>query len=243
MSHILILGAKSDIAKAIASVYINNGYNLYLAARGSSELNEFSTNLCKDSKNTVKIIELDILKYESHKKIYEDLDEKPEGVICSVGYLGEQKRSEMEFDHSTQIFDTNFTGIVSFLNIVANDFEKRGFGFIVGISSVAGDRGKKSNYMYGSAKAALSIYLSGIRNRLYKKKIHVLTVKPGFVYTKMTNHLKLSKFLTSTPQEIANEIYKAQQNKKEIIYVKSIWYWIMILIKIIPERFFKKSNL
>ena len=76
-----------------------------------------------------------------------------------------------------------------------------------------------------------------------KKKIHVLTVKPGFVYTKMTNHLKLSKFLTSTPQEIANEIYKAQQNKKEIIYVKSIWYWIMILIKIIPERFFKKSNL
>ena len=240
MSYVLILGAKSDIAKSIAKIYFENDYNLYLAARDSNHLKDFVFGLSKKSEKSIKLIELDILDYEKHEKIYNNLDEKPLGLVCAIGYLGDQKKGEVEFEYSSKIINTNYTGITSFLNIVVNDFERRGYGFIVGISSVAGDRGRKKNYLYGSSKAAFTSYLSGIRNRLYKKNINVLTVKPGYVKTKMTNQIKLPKILTTTPTKLASEVYNAQQNKKEIIYTKSIWFWIMILIKILPESLFKK---
>lgn len=242
MSYVLILGAKSDVAKAIAKIYFKNGYNLYLASRNSSQLKNFASELSRNSKRKIKLFDLDILEYEKHKKIYDDFDEKPVGVICAIGYLGDQKKGETEFNYSSKIINTNYSGIVSFLNVVVNDFENRGHGFIVGISSVAGDRGRKKNYLYGSAKAAFTSYLSGIRNRLYKKNVHVLTVKPGYIKTKMTNHLKLPKALTITTTKLASEVYNAQQNKKEIIYTKSIWFWLMILIKLLPESFFKKTE-
>ena len=101
-----------------------------------------------------------------------------------MGYLGEQKVSELSFKETQIVIDSNYTGNVSILNIIANDFEKRGHGFICGVSSVAADRGRKSNYIYGSAKAGFTAYLSGLRNRLYNAKVHVLTVHPGFVATK-----------------------------------------------------------
>jgi len=244
MSYILIIGAKSDIAKAVARKYAENGFDLYLAARNISELDMFVSDLKVRSERTITPIELDVLDYASHDAFYNNLIEKPVGVISVVGYLGDQDKSQCDFIETHKIIDTNFTGIVSLLNIVANAFEKQKTGgFIIGVSSVAGDRGRKSNYHYGAAKAGLSAYLSGLRNRLYDVGVYVLTVKPGFVATKMTAGMDLPAKLTALPQNVADDIFKAQQNHKNILYTKWMWRWIMLIIKSIPEWQFKKMSI
>ena len=243
MSYILIIGAKSDIAKAIAREYAKHGYDLCLAARSSDELKEFADDIEVRTQRTVNLAELDILDYKSHQFFYDNLKEKPLGVISAIGYLGEQDKAQVDFTAAKKIMDTNFTGVVSLFNIIANNFEYRRGGFMVGISSVAGDRGRKSNYIYGSAKAALATYLSGLRNRLHDAQVHVLTVKPGFVATKMTKGIDLPEKLTAQPEEVARDIYKAQQKGKSVLYTKWVWRWIMMIIKMIPELKFKTMSL
>ena len=243
MSYVLIIGAKSDIAKATAREYAKHGYDLYLVARKSSELEEFARDVITRTQRTVNLIELDILDYKSHQSFYNQLEEKPLGVISAIGYLGEQEKAQSDFEEAQQIMDTNYTGVVSLFNIIADDFEKRRSGFIIGISSVAGDRGRKSNYIYGSAKAALSTYLSGLRNRLYDAQVHVLTVKPGFVATKMTESMDLPEKLTAQPEAVANDIYMAQQKNKNVLYTKWIWRWVILIIKAIPEWKFKRMSI
>lgn len=243
MSYVLIVAARSDIAQATAREYAKQGYDLYLAARNCSELKGFANDIRVRSQRKVQLLELDILDYASHPSFYEQLEEKPLGVICAVGYLGDQTKSQTDFSEAQRIMNTNYTGLVSLLSIIANDFEQRRSGFIVGISSVAGERGRKNNYTYGSAKAALSAYLSGLRNRLYDAEVHVLTVKPGFVATKMTEKMDLPERLTAQPEEVARSIYIAQQRNQNILYTKWIWRWIMLIIKSIPEWKFKGMSL
>ena len=243
MSYVLIVGAKSDIAKACARKYAKNGYGLYLAARNVEELSEFAQDVATRTQKDVKLLELDILDYKSHQAFYDSIEEKPLGVISAVGYLGEQEKAQSDFEEAQKIMDTNYTGVMNLFNIIANDFEKRRSGFIVGISSVAGDRGRKSNYIYGSAKAALTAYLSGLRNRLYDAQVHVLTVKPGLVATKMTEDMDLPEKLTAQPDGVASSIFNAQQKGKNILYAKWIWRWVMMVIKMIPEWKFKRMSI
>ena len=243
MSYVLIIGAKSDIAKATAREYAKHGYDLYLGARNVDELAEFAKDVITRTQRDVRLVELDILDYKSHQAFYDQLKEKPLGVISAVGYLGDQEKAQSDFSETKKIMDTNYTGVVSLFNIITNDFEKRRSGFMVGISSVAGDRGRKSNYIYGSAKAALTAYLSGLRNRLYDAQVHVLTVKPGFVNTKMTEEIELPEKLTAQPEEVAEDIYKAQQKGKNVLYTKWIWRWMMLIIRNIPEFQFKKMSI
>lgn len=243
MSYLLIIGAKSDIAMAVAREYAKHGYNIYLAARNVNTLEDFVSDITTRTQSKVKLIELDILDCDDHQSFYEKLEEKPLGVVSAVGYLGNQEKAQSDFSEAKKIIDTNYTGVMNLLNIIANDFEKRRSGFIVGISSVAGDRGRKSNYLYGAAKAAFSTYLSGLRNRLYESQVHVLTVKPGFVATKMTEGMDLPEKLTAQPEEVAEDIYKAQQRGKNIIYTKWMWRWIMLIIRNIPEFLFKKMSI
>jgi len=243
MSYVLIVGAKSDIAKATAREYAKNGYDIYLAARNVSELEAFADDIRVRSEKVVELVELDILDYRSHQTFYDALAEKPLGVITAVGYLGDQEKAQIDALESEKIINTNYTGVVSLLNIIANDFEQRRAGFIVGISSVAGDRGRKSNYIYGSAKAALTAYLSGLRNRLYESQVHVLTVKPGFVATKMTEDMDLPEKLTAKPEQVAQDIYKAQQRGKNVLYTKWMWRYVMMIITNIPEFIFKKMSI
>jgi short-subunit dehydrogenase len=243
MSYILIIGAKSDIAKALAKKYAENGYDIYLAARQSNNLKSFANDINIRTERDIKCIELDVLNYASHESFYAALEEKPLGVISAVGFLGNQEKAQNNFTEAQKIINTNYTGVVSLLNIIANDFEKRKNGFIVGISSVAGDRGRKSNYLYGSAKAALTAYLSGLGNRLYAANIHVLKVKPGFVATKMTAGMDLPQKLTAQAEEVADDIYQAQQKGKSVLYTKWMWRWIMLIIKTIPEWKFKAMNI
>ncbi|MFH2060975.1 MAG: SDR family oxidoreductase [Pseudomonadota bacterium] len=243
MGYLLIIGAKSDIAKAVARKFSQKGYDLYLAARQSDDLKLLANDIVIRTQNNVKCLELDILDYASHEAFYDALEEKPLGVLSAVGYLGEQIEAQTNSIEAKKIIDTNYTGIANLLNIIANDFEKRKSGFIIGISSVAGDRGRKSNYFYGSAKAAFTTYLSGLRNRLDNSNVQVMTVKPGFVATQMTEMLDLPEKLTAQPQEVAEDIYKAHKSGKNIIYTKWFWKWIMLIIKNIPEWKFKKMGL
>jgi hypothetical protein len=129
------------------------------------------------------------------------------------------------------------------LNIIANDFEQRRSGVIIGVSSVAGDRGRGSNYMYGSAKAGFTAYLSGLRNRLAKSNVHVITVKPGFVRTRMTEGLPLPGPVTAKPEQVARDVFKAYRGRRNEVYTLWMWRYIMLVIKLIPEAIFKRLNL
>ena len=243
MSYVLIIGAKSDIAKATAREYAKNGYNLYLNGRNINELEAFQNDLKIRSNVEVELKEFDITDFNSHEDFFNSLNPKPLGTIVVAGYMAEQKECENDFTKTLNTINVNYTGAVSILNIVANEYEKQKNGFIIGVSSVAGDRGRKANYIYGSSKAAFTAYLSGLRNRLYDSKVNVLTVKPGFVNTKMTEHLDLPAKLTAQPEEVAQDIFDAQQKGKDIIYTKSIWRLIMLIIKNIPEWKFKGMSI
>ena len=240
---VLILGALSDIAKSIAKRYGEDGYDLHLAARKIDDLKLHSTDLKIRYNINIDIYELDILKTETHKNFIENLKEIPSIVICAIGLLGNQKENENNSELRTKILRTNYEGPINIISDFANIFENQGYGTIVGISSVAGERGKASNYIYGSAKAGFTTFLSGLRNRLAKKNVHVLTVLPGTVYTKMTLGLKLPKMFTSSPDKVANDIYNAVNKKKNVIYTMKIWRLIMLIIKCIPEGIFKNKSL
>jgi hypothetical protein len=243
MAYVLIIGAKGDIAKSLAEVYAKNNYNLYLAGRNIDEIEEFSNTLKEKNSIEIKLKEFDIVKFNLHEEFYKSLKEKPFGVILVAGFNPEQKEAELNWEISLRSINVNYVGPISILNIAANEMEKNQKGFIVGISSAAGDRGRQKNYIYGSSKAGLSAYLSGLRNRLFKKGVHVLTVKPGFVETKMTKGLNLPKKFTAQPSEVADDIFAAQKNKKDILYTSWIWRYIMIIIKSIPEFIFKKTDI
>lgn len=243
MSTVLILGASSDIAIALARKYASNGYAVQLAARNTARLEPLRSDLAIRYGVKSTLHEFDAMNTASHAAFWSSLDILPDITICVFGYLGEQKEAETDWKECEKIITTNYTGAVSILNLAANAYEEQKKGSIVGISSVAGERGRQSNYFYGSAKAGFTAYLSGLRNRLFHQQVHVLSVQPGFVYTKMTEGMPLPGLLTATPEIVADAIYKGLEKKKNTIYVKWFWRWIMLIIKSIPEPMFKKLKL
>ena len=243
MPTVLILGAGSDMAVAIARKYAAAGYNCQLAARNTESIKPLQSDLTIRYRIQCTVHAFDAQRPEQHAAFYESLTPKPDITVSVFGYLGEQTRGEQDWTECQRILDTNYTGAVSILNIVANDYVARKTGTIVGISSVAGERGRMSNYLYGSAKAGFTAYLSGLRNRLLHQGIHVVSVQPGFIYTKMTEGMPLPKPVTGTPEEVADAIFKAVQKKKNTVYVKWMWRWIMCIIRNIPEPIFKKLKL
>lgn len=241
--NVLILGATSDIALALADLFAEKKYFLMLAARDSSKLESTQTDLQIRYGVTVKLYSFDSLKPETHKLFYDQLDFWPDIVISVFGYLGDHAKALTDWSECSRILYTNYVGAVSILNIVANDFEKRKQGVIVGISSVAGERGRQSNYFYGSAKAGFTAYLSGLRNRLYNSNVHVLTVKPGFVKTRMIEGMTTPAVLTAKPRQVASQIYHSIIKRRNVVYTLPTWRWIMLVIKNIPEGIFKRMKL
>jgi short-subunit dehydrogenase len=240
---LLILGANSDMAIACAKRYAKAGYNIYLASRNVSECEKTATDLSIQFQVEALVLKFDARDFASHAKFYDDLPHKPKGAILAFGMMHEQSETQENFTLAQDMIEANYTGVVSTLEIIAADFERRLSGFIVGISSVAGDRGRQSNYIYGSTKAALTAYLAGLRHRLAPSGVNVLTVKPGFVATKMTASLDLPEKLTAQPEQVAGNIFKAVENKKSTIYVKPIWRLIMLIIIHIPNFIFHKTKL
>jgi short-subunit dehydrogenase len=241
--NVLILGAASDMAVAIARKFAAEGYSITLAARNVEKLEALASDLKVRFDATVFTAHFDALDFEGHEPFYRALPEKPDVVVCVFGLLGDQVIAQKDFKAAQQIINTNYVGAVSILNMVANDFELRGKGTIVGISSVAGERGRQSNYVYGSAKAGFTAFLSGLRNRLYHSGAHVLTVKPGFVKTQMIENMKTPAPITALPKQVADNIFTAVRKKKDSIYVLPVWAMIMLVIKSIPEGVFKRLKL
>lgn len=241
--HALILGATSDMALALARKFGSNGYSLTLAARNVDRLNATQSDIQIRQRVTVNIVKFDALDTGSHSEFYKNLPSKPDVVICVFGLLGDQKKAENDWRACEEILLSNYVGAVSILNVAATEMEGHKKGVIVGISSVAGERGRQSNYFYGSAKAGFTAYLSGLRNRLFKSGVHVVTVKPGFVKTRMIENIETPGFLTALPAQVANDIYQGVEKRKNVIYTLGLWRWVMAVIRNIPESIFKKLKL
>ena len=243
MKYVLIIGAKSELGFELASVYAKNNYNLYLAGRSIQELEDKSEAL-EDKYNIKSVLcELDVTDYNSHQKFYESLKIKPIGVIYLAGYYSKISSSSQNWSESLKTVEINYLGCLSILNIVADEFKGDRRGFIIAVSSVSGLRGRSKNYIYGSSKAAMIAYLSGLRNRLSNYNINVLTVIPGFLSTKKDQKKGYPRIMVSTSKQLANRIFDAQQNNRNVIYSSIIWYFIMFIIKLIPESLFKKLNI
>src|SRR6476620_1833954 len=243
MPTVLILGATSDIGFAIARKFASEKYDVQLAARSTNSLQPFQSDIQIRYGVQCSLHSFDALNFSSHAGFYSALLPKPDVTVYVIGYMNDNEKVITDWEESLRTINTNYTGAVSILNLVAADYALRKSGTIIGISSVAGNRGRQSNYIYGSAKSAFTAYLSGLRNKLYHDNVHVMTVLPGFVYTKMTEHLKLPPILTANPERVADAIYKGVCSKKDILYVKWFWRYIMLIITSIPEAIFKKKKL
>jgi len=243
MKCILILGATSDIAISLAMKFAEQNYSLILAGRSIQDLDSLKSDISIRYEVPVWIHEFNACSFSDHNNFFSKLECVPDTTICVFGYLGDQIQAQSNWNESKKILDTNLIGAISILNIVSEKYEHQGKGSIVGISSVAGERGRQSNYIYGASKAGFTAYLSGLRNRLFKSNIHVLTVKPGFVATKMTEGLNLPKALTANPDQVALSILKGLKKKKNNIYILPVWRLIMFIIRTIPEMIFKRMDL
>ena len=240
---ILIIGATSDIGIETAKQFALNGYDLHLVGRNREKLNFVYSELKLMSKKNINFYEFDILNTETHKEFIESFEVLPNITICFVGLMGDQKKNENNSDERIMVMETNFVGPVNFLSEIANRYEKNKSGTIVGLSSVAGERGRSTNYFYGASKSGMTAFLSGLRNRLSKHNVNIITVLPGPVFTKMNQNKDLPKFLTANPDHVAKDIFQAVIDKKDVIYTFKIWKYLMIIIKLIPEKIFKKMKI
>ena len=243
MASVLILGAASDMAVAIARKFASEGYDIQLAARNIKRLDSLCSDIRIRSNVSCTAFEFDALNFQSHLNFLSNLPSTPDIAICVFGYLGDNEIAREQWQEAERVIHTNYTGAVSVLNAISLIYAKEQRGTIVGISSVAGERGRQSNFMYGSAKAGFTAYLSGLRNRMFKENVHVVSVQPGFVYTRMTENLTLPPLLTAMPEDIANGIYNAVKSGKNVVYIKWFWRYIMLIIRNIPEFIFKKLKL
>lgn len=243
MASVLILGATSDIGQAIAARFARAGFNLQLAARNTEDLQSLSSDCAIRFNIRSSTHRFDATAFDTHAAFFQGLPEIPEITILVFGYMDTNEAATSDQQKLLNTVHVNYTGAVSILNIISRVYKARGTGTIAGISSVAGERGRATNYVYGSAKAGLTAYLSGLRNEMFIHGVHVATILPGFVYTRMTENMKLPALLTAAPAQVADTVFLAVSKKKNVVYVKWFWRWIMYIIKAIPEFMFKKMTL
>lgn len=243
MSTLLVLGATSDIARATALKFALNGWDIQFAGRNQEKVSVIAQDIAVRSGRKTSTYFFNVLESDSASQLWEFLPEKPDAVLCAIGLLGDQQAAQHDMNLAGDILQSNFTGLIPLLSLATDHFEEQRNGCIIGISSVAGDRGRASNYIYGSAKAGFTAFLSGLRNRLARKNVHIMTVKPGFVATRMTEGMELPPKLTASPDEIATAIWNGFNKNLNIIYVKPVWRLIMIIIKHIPEHVFKFTKI
>ncbi len=242
---ILIIGATSAIAHETAKLYARDGAELFLVGRSPEKLEAVKDDLQVRGAKRAETYVLDLSDLEKHETMIEaaiaSLGEIDRTLIAH-GTLVDPKVTQQNVTKALEDFTTNCTSAISLLTILANYFEQRKRGCIAVISSVAGDRGRKSNYLYGAAKGALSIFLQGLRGRLASSGVKVVTIKPGFVDTPMTASLRKGLLFTS-PRTIGKGIYEAMNKGKDVVYLPWFWRPIMLVVKSVPERVFKKVSI
>ncbi|MCP5036055.1 MAG: SDR family NAD(P)-dependent oxidoreductase [Rhodobacteraceae bacterium] len=240
----IILGATSSMARAFSRQVAGEGARVLLAGRDIDDLKRAATDLSVRGAKSAEAVAFDARNPESFGAVI-SLAEKGEGMINAAVFVGSMPPQE-DIDADPSLIDgtviDSFTGPARFLQALAPIMEARGGGTVVGIASVAGDRGRIGNYVYGAAKAGFATYLSGLRNRLTSAGGHVVTVKPGFVDTAMTWGLP-GMFLVASPDAVAASIMKAMKKQKNVIYTPFFWRYIMLIIRHIPEFIFKKMSI
>lgn len=239
-SPVLILGARSDIGKALARGYAARGCEVILAARG--DISADATDLALRSGAKVRSVGFDVIDSEP-EAFFDALGVVPGTVVMVAGLLGDQAESAADDAAAQRVMDSNYNGPARYLLAAARRMAGLPGGCIIGISSVAGERGRASNFVYGSAKAGFTAFLSGLRNAHAKSGLHVMTVKPGFVRTQMTAGLKLPPVMTAEPGQVADAIIAAHERRRDVIYTLGRWRPVMAIIRAIPEPVFKRLSL
>lgn len=244
MQRIIIFGATSAIAVEVGRIYAAKGAQLFLVGRDANKLEAIATDL-KVRGAKIDTAVADLNECNGHVELFDrgiaflgGLD----GILVAHGTLSDQKQCQSDPAIREQEIRTNFLSPLSLVEIAAQRFEQKSSGTIAVISSVAGDRGRQSNYIYGAAKGALSIALAGVRNRLAGKGVHVLTIKPGFVDTPMTAHIRKGALFAS-PAQVASGIVSAIERKRDVVYLPWFWCLIMLIIRAVPECIFKRLRL
>jgi decaprenylphospho-beta-D-erythro-pentofuranosid-2-ulose 2-reductase len=247
---LLVLGATSRLATEVAKQFHRNGHSLFLMAREPEKipLQLFEGTNCKK----VEVYKFDI----TDKNRIADGIEAAIGsmrddpyVLVAIGKIFDSNCQDEDIRMMEEVIDVNFKNIAIVLGSLASHLKKKKKGSIIVISSVAGDRGRQSNYVYGAAKAGLTAFASGLRNRLYSSGVNILTVKPGYVDTPMFRTAvgdkknKIPDFLICSPEEAGKQIYRGAVLGKKVIYVSRIWKWIMFLVRVIPESLFVRLHL
>lgn len=245
MKNIVILGATSAIAQETAKCFAQDQAALFLVARNKAKLEAVAADLIVRGASRVEQYPLDLNRIEAHHDMIRtalaNLHEL-DAVLIAHGTLSHQPSCEASVEETLREFTTNCLSVVSLLTLLANYFEQRGTGCLAVISSVAGDRGRQSNYVYGAAKGAVSLFLQGLRNRLAKSGVAVVTIKPGFVDTPMTAQLPKNA-LFARPETVGRQIYHAMTRPRDVVYCPWFWRPIMSLLCHIPEGLFKRLSL
>lgn len=245
MKKILIIGGTSAIAEATARLWAAEGHRLYLLGRNDERLTAIAADLKIRGAESIQHGALDLNDFHKHGSVLDVAISQLEGldvVLIAHGTLGDQMACERDFRVTLQELNTNAISVISLLTHLAGRFEAQKHGSIAVISSVAGDRGRRSNYVYGTAKGTVTIFLQGLRNRLHGSGVQVLTIKPGFVDTPMTAELKQGALWVG-PETIARSIHDGIEKRKDVIYAPWFWLAIMTVIRMIPERIFKRLSL
>jgi hypothetical protein len=246
MKRILIIGATSAIAAACARLWAEQGSEFFLVARNLEKLEQTAADLKGRGAKSVTLHCMDATDFVAHGAMLESCLATLQQIdiaLIAHGTLPDQKVCEQDVSVALQEFANNGTSVIALLTLLANQFETQRCGTLAVISSVAGDRGRPSNYLYGTAKAAVSTFCEGLRARLFKVGVHVITIKPGFVDTPMTQGLSLPAALVARPEKVAALIVSGVDSKKNTLYAPSFWALIMLAIKTLPTFIFKKINL
>lgn len=246
MRKILIIGATSAIAEATARRFASRGDALFLIGRNEPHLQAMITDLKLRGATHASSATLDVTDFAAHAVVIERAESELGGidaVLIAHGTLSDQALCQTSVDTLRREFDINAISTLALLTLLANKFEAQRHGTLAVISSVAGDRGRQSNYVYGSAKAAVSVFLGGLRQRMAKANVQVLTIKPGFVDTPMTAAIKNKGALWARPDRIAAGIVHAVDRRRSVVYLPWFWELIMLVIKHVPEPIFKRLKL
>lgn len=245
MRKAIIMGATSRIAQEVARMLAADGDKLFLVGRQQERLDTLAEDLKIRGATDTATFMMDATDYATHSNLLDEASNHMQGldtIIIAHGSLPDQKKCIASFEQTKKELETNLLSTLSLLTHTANLFEQQKNGTIVVISSVAGDRGRQSNYIYGTAKGALNIFMQGLRHRLTQSGVQLLTIKPGFVDTPMTTKFKKG-LLWSTPKKVARDIYTAMKNKKTEIYTPWFWRYIMMIIKFLPESIFNRLKI
>lgn len=242
---ILITGATSSMARAVAERYARRGCRLVLAARDHDECERLAADLRLRTGAKVRALGFDALDVDAFPALVDStvsaLDGRLDGVIVCHGFMGAQAEAAEDQAIARRMIDTNYTSAVLLLDLALPSLTRPG-GFIAAVSSVAGDRGRPSNFIYGSTKAALNTYLEGLRATLFKEGISVTTIKPGFVDTSMTWGLP-GMFLVASPEKVAADVERAIERRRAVVYTPWFWWGIMTIIRWIPGFVFNRAKL